>query len=364
MKTTKYVTILLSFGVGIFSAWGQQSYIQTDSLYVEVPVINQGEIINARECYVDHKNEKVRYSPNELRGYGLETGAEYVSKTIRLGDSSRKVFLEVIESGERSIYYYREKGGKHFFIAQGDTLISELLKKTYREQLREWSYTDYPELKKNINLAGYNKHSLKKFVKKYNEKDLLPFPFLKIGLMVGNEPMKLNPSTKALKNPDLVRFDYKNGFMVGAFLDYPILLSDFSLHLEIYYSSHSYAYFGLTEYEVLSLDVTAPDLKAPLLLRYTFPFRKVRPFVNIGGIYGHNFNPSISYNHSIGEVEWRTPGISTRHFGYSAGGGLEYKLNYKNSLFFDFRYSDLYGISPGNEINYSLMQLSLGFNFK
>jgi len=358
--------VILTFGFLfiIFPIWGQWSYIQTDSLLIELPVINQGAIKNARECYVDYKREKKRYSPDDLLGYGLDNGTVYVSRIIQLGDSTLKVFLEVLESGDRSLYCYRTKSGKCLFISDGGTLLSEVSKEIYREQLKEWSYTDYPELKKEINFVGYNERSLKKFVNKYNKKDLSPFPFPKIGLMVGNEMAKLNPFHKVLKETDLIRYDYESNFMVGAFLDYPILLSDFSAHLEIYYSSHSYKYKGSNENESLELKVTAPDVKVPLLFRYTSPFRKLRPFVNIGGVYAYNFKPSISYGYFIGDVSGSRPGISIHHFGYSAGCGLEYKLNYKNSLFFDFRYSNLYGISPGNGINYSLMQMSLGFNFR
>ena len=262
MKNTKFITVFLSFLFSIFVTYGQfgDSYIQTDSLYRQLPVIDQGAVKNALECYADHGHKKIRYSPDELRGYGLENGKTYVSKTIQLGDSFRKVFLEVLEAGDYSLYCYHEKNGKHLFIAHGDTLIFELSKKTYKDRLKEWSYTDYPELKNDINLVRYNKHSLKKFVKKYNSKDLSPLPFPKVGLMVGNEMVKFNLKTNLLMASDYFRYDYKSSFMVGAFLDYPILSSDFSAHLEIYYSHHSYAYNRMTQNEYLSLDVTAPDL--------------------------------------------------------------------------------------------------------
>jgi len=366
MKNLRPITTFLFFMFGIFFAWGQVSYIQTDTLYIELPVINQGSVKNARECYVDYGHKKVRYSPNELKGYGLGNGADYVSKTIQLGDSYKKVFLEALESGDYSLYYYPGKDGKRFFVAYGDTLIPELLKKTYRKQLKEWSYIDCSELKDDINLVKYNKRSLKKFINKYNTKDLSPFPFPKVGLMIGNEMQKLNPIYDVLIASGLFRYNYESSFLVGAFIDYPILLSDFSAHLELYYSNHSYSYSKITESEDLLLNVTTSDLKAPLLFRYTLPFRKFRPFVNIGGIYAYNFNPSGFFNYftTDGFKVRRSEISSKHHFGYSVGGGLEYKLNYKNSLFLDFRYSELYGSSPGNEINYSLMQLSLGFNFR
>ena len=361
MKSTRFITVFLSFLFSISLAWGQWSYIQTDSLYIELPVINQGEIKNAQECYVDYKHEQVRYSPSELIGYGLSDGTVYVSKTIQLGDSTLRVFLEVLESGDHSLYCYRTESGQHFFITNGEPLLPELLKKTYREQLKEWSYIDRPGLKNDINLVGYNQRSLKKFVNKYNQKNLSPFPSPKAGLMVGDEMAKVN-----LKNLRSVDFDfYKSSFMVGAFLDYPILLSDFSVHLEIYYSSHFYSYKRITEDEQLILEISAPDVRVPLLFRYTLPFRKFRPFVNIGGIYAYNFNPAIVFDYSTKEgFKGEKPVVTKHYFGYSVGGGLEYKLNYKNSLFFDFRYGGLYEFPPGNGIDYSLMQLSLGFNFR
>ena len=364
MRSTRFTTVCLSFLLGISLAFGQQSYIQTDTLYIELPVINQGEIKNAQECYVDYGHEKVRYSPDELLGYGLDGGPSYVSKTIQLGDSTLKVFLEVIESGDHSFYCYRTKSGKHFFVTDEDTRISELFKTTYREQLKEWSYIGCPGLKDDVNLAGYNKRSLKKFVAKYNKKDSSPFPSLKIGLTGGSEMAKLN-----LKKIKSVSFDfYEKSFMAGVFLDYPILLSDFSVHLEIYYSSHSYSYsYKNTTLmdDYLAMEVTAPDLKIPLLFRYTLPFRKLRPFVNIGGIYAYNFNPTFVYDYSTEDGFVGNQVVILKHYyGYSVGSGLEYKLNYKNSLFFDFRYGELYEFPPGNGAVYSLMQLSLGFNFK
>ena len=361
MKRTRPIIVILSFLFSISPTWGQQSYIQTDSLYIDLPVIDQGAVKNAQECYVDYGHEKVRYSPDELVGYGLDNGATYVSKTIQLEGFTRKVFLETLESGDYSLYRYQSKNGKHLFVAYGgDTLVSELLKKTYRKQLKEWSYIDRPGLKNDVNLVGYNKRSLKKFVKKYNQKDLSPFPSPKVGLMVGNEPAKLK-----LRDIKSINFDsYESSFMLGAFLDYPILLSDFSIHLEIYYSNHSYSYRRITENEYLMLKVAAPDMKVPLLFRYTLPFRKFRPFVNVGGIYAYKFNPSVLYVYYHKSGFMGNQAVKTKHhYGYSAGGGLEYKLNYKNSLFLDFRYGELYEFPPGNGFDYSCMQLSLGFNF-
>lgn len=55
--------------------------------------------------------------------------------------------------------------------------------------------------------------------------------------------------------------------------------------------------------------------------------------------------------------------ISDYQLGYVIGGGLEYKLNYKNSLFFELRYCNQYNQGNSKFIRNSAFSVLTGINF-
>jgi hypothetical protein len=88
----------------------------------------------------------------------------------------------------------------------------------------------------------------------------------------------------------------------------------------------------------------------------------MQPFINAGPHYSAHLNNSSSYVIN-GSLVTKYPLMTNKYFGYSIGGGLEYKRKYSKSLFFEMRYTRLYGLSKSATYRISGLQLLTGINF-
>jgi hypothetical protein len=199
---------------------------------------------------------------------------------------------------------------------------------------------------------------------------LKPFPHIKYGFLIGYEFAKLIIGDK--QNIDFEHFEYKydGTFSIGLFLDNPILLSDFSLHTEVYFAKHGYSFNTFVYNEDIDFVANLSSLKVPFLIKYAYPSNKIRPFINMG-IVGTYFikNETLLYKTTISEntIEIndmeKTSIINDIEIGYSIGGGIEYKLNFKNSLFFELRYNNPYSGGDSEFLGISTFNVFTGKNF-
>lgn len=360
----KCYTIALIVLIPILS-YGQGEYFTTDSLTsFGLKLIDNGDLMNSRICEVKIKDKIVQYSPYEVKEYGFKNGRVYKSREIQLGDSTQKVFMECLTSGETTLFYYRGKGIKTFYLEKDSTLFAELPKKyeekvIYAEQLSQIT-SDCFNVSDACKLVNYNKKSLSKLISRYNNCELKPFPFFRYGLLMGYEVSKLIPSKEQNQYLKYFDFNYEGSFSIGIFLDNPVLVSDFSVHMELLFSKHVYSYYKVQDSRELDFVANLSSLSIPFLLRYTYPSNKIRPFINFGPIGSYIaknetllFETTMSENTiEINDTKSASL-ISDIQLGYVIGSGLDYKLNYKNSLFFELRYinqlcqrdSEFYGTS-------------------
>lgn len=356
-------------------SFGQTEYFSTDSTASHgVELIDGGELINSQFCRVKKGEKTIEYTPYEVEEFGFKNGRVYISKEIQIADSSKRVFMERLHNGNTTLYYYRGKGIKTFFIQKDSTLFIEIpkqdtAKEDYSNQLSNLT-NDCPSVLDASKLVRYNKKSLSKFIARYNKCELKPFPSFKYGLTVGYEFLRLIPSRK--QNENLKYFDYKydGGFSIGLFLDNPILVSDFSFHTEINFSKHGYSYNHISASEDLDLIINISSLRVPILIRYSLPKNNIRPYFNTGAIFSYNISNEnalyqASFSDNILEISNQVEEsiISDNEIGYLLGCGLEYNLDYKKSVFFEIRYCKQYGISYNIQNNNSIINISSGINF-
>jgi len=282
--------------------------------------------------------------------------------------------LERLHKGETTLYYYKGKGFETFFIQKDSTLFVEIPKQNaveedYSKQLSNLT-KDCSNVYVACKLVSYNKKSLYKFITRYEQCVLKPFPHFKYGLLLGYEFLRLIPSSE--QNVNLEYFDYKydGGSSIGLFLDNPILVSDFSVHAELLFTKHGYSYNKLVDNKDLDFVANFTSLNIPFLLRYAYPSNKIRPFINVG-IKGTYFvkNKTLMQETIIDETtieindtEIRSM-ISDFQLGYVIGGGSEYKLNDKNSLFFELRYCNQYSQGDSEFVGNSAFSVLTGINF-
>lgn len=357
--------------------FGQSDYFTNkNSISTGIKLVKGGELMNSKFCQVEDGKNIIRYTPHEVNEFGFQDGRVYVSKDIKIADTLKRVFLERLNQGKITLYYYRAKGIKTFYIEKDNNLLVELpkqnkTKEAFSKQLLGIT-NDYPNISDDCNLVSYNKTSLSKFIERYNYKSnykLKPFPHVRYGLTLGCGFTKLNNIPNTM-NLNCIDFKYDSRFTFGIFIDHPISQSYFSLHSEINFSKYGYSYN--THKENLDIDFVANilSMEIPLLIRYTYPSDKIRPYINLGSIITLNIkNEARLYNTKIAENLIEINDLQSLtlidkiHGGYSIGGGIEYKLNIKNSIFIEIRYNHQYGLKDSELSNLSEFRFLTGINF-
>jgi opacity protein-like surface antigen len=374
MRTTFILIFICLVSTGIH---GQSDYYLTNSMAsIGVKLVDNGDVSNSRCCTVKNGEKDVEYSPYAVKEYGFGDGRVYVSRKIQLPDSAQKVFLEILVKGKKTLYYYRGKLLKTFFVGEDSTQFVELPKNnaaktsSFRDQLSQLT-SDCPKTVDAIRLSIYRKRQLTEIMNRYNDCELKPFPFLKLGLTAGYGMMKLSPTNSSQSATlDKLDFTYTGGFTVGLFADQPLLLTDFSLHAELYYSKYGYSYNKMIDSKDVDFVANISSLKIPLMIRYAYPSNYIRPFINAGGIAANNFrNKLLLYKATLtgNTIETTTlQDISAGQkfqFGYTFGGGIEYNLNYRNHLFIELRYSKLVNPTGSEQLDSSEYHIITGINF-
>ncbi len=370
----KHLYIIFTISLLPILSFGQSEYFSTDSsTSVGIKLIDGGDLINSQFCQVKKGEKTIQYTPYEVKEFGFKDGQIYISKEIQIADSSKRVFLERLHKGNITLYFYRGKGIKTFFIEKDSTLFIEVPKQVsddvYSKQLLNLT-VDCSNVSDACKLVSYNKKSLSKLISRYNKCELKPFPHFKYGFLIGYEFLQLIPSSEQDDNLEYFDHKYDGGFTLGIFLDNPILVSDFSVHAELLLAKHGYSYNKLVDNKDLDFVANFTSLNIPLLFKYAYPSNKIRPFIN-SGIIGTYFikNETLLYETTINEtiIEINdteiTSMISDYHLGYVIGGGLEYKLNYKNSMFFELRYCNQYNQGDSEFIGNSAFSVLTGINF-
>jgi len=295
----------------------------------------------------------VPYSPYEIKEFGCKNGRVYISRGVPNGDSTRRVFMERLGTRGLTMYYYKQGWRRHFFIGKDSTSSIELPRHSRQNQRFDKQLVELmsscPSAANAAKLVRYSRNSMAKLISRYNSCLSRPFPYFKYGITLGYELVKQVP-LQQIADLNLLNFSYEGGFIVGIFLDEPIRTSDFSFHPEAYFSQQrisSAGVFGNMDVDYIS---TLSGIKLPLLLRYAYPSNKIRPFANAGGIFSYNVQninhlyESIIINNRVNIADLGPfPLVDKMQFGYSFGGGVEYRFSYRRSIFLEVRYSSVSG---------------------
>jgi hypothetical protein len=364
MKKQKF--LFLIFCLLPIIANGQIGYILNDSSHIVKKIIwNGGHLFNQSYCKAKEKDKWVLYSPYQIKEYSLGDGSIYVSREIQLNDSIERVFLNRLyykpSDNYRNavLYFYKAKKINRFFLEK-DSMFTEITKSDqngldFRKQILEFT-SDCPQVKDVIQAVKFKKSSMSAITAKYNECTSGPFPHFRYGVNFGFNAIKLFPKPS---NYYFTDFDYRydGGYSIGLFVDNPIATSDFSWHMELYYSKHGMSYHMLNNNTTYDYVANLSSLKLPLLIRYTFQSNSIRPFINLGGVINYGIeNESLVYQtkktaYEIELIDVNKLIVENIIVGPSMGAGIEYIINYKHSLFFELRYNKYYSINHHLKVN-------------
>lgn len=367
------ITFFLPFQIS-----GQGSYIEKDSATtIGIKLIDGGEKLNSKFCQVKKDGNIIQYSAIEVKEYGFEKGRVYISKDIQTNDTSiHRVFLERLINGKTSLYYYRGKGVKTYFIEKDSSLFTELAKggesneTDFNEKLLNIT-SDCENISDAVKLVSYNKKSLSTLIDRYNKCELKPFPFFRYGFILGYGFTKLNPSP-GNEMTYLSEFDYKYdpSYILGVFIDCPIFVSYYSFHTELLYSGNGYSYTLRTGNRDYDLVINTTSLSLPLLLRYTIPSKSIRPYFELGAIYTYNLrNESTKYESIIDGSLIDVISVSEESLipenqaGFSIGAGVQYNLSLKNILSLGLRYYNQYPVGNSSSFSNKSFQIISSISF-
>jgi len=374
MKIKIFIPLFLLFTT---LGYSQVGYIETDtSSIVGEIIVDRGAVINSKNCTIIKNDIIITYPPDSIKAYGLQNGFRYISRTIFIGDSAKQVFLEELVKGDISLYYYKSKKGARFFITHSDSVLKEIRAKNKTRKI-DFDYLLLDQMKNCQELTQYhhlvifNKNYLSKFIDRYNHCEKRPFPSFKWGLTVGYGIYKLkNTSTEEVIS--LLKMNPYGAFNVGGFVDKPILVSDFSLHVELLYSKQAYSAAYQIDNKDIDFNVNISSINFPILFRYRLPKTNLRPFINMGALINFNVRRDSQLNwvtdgfDEFGyfiEINYsETPYIAKKQIGFVIGGGLEYNLSSKLSVYSELRYNKLFS-SQKNAMQEQYMNINFGFLF-
>ena len=353
------------------SAYCQENdYIQTDSaVTLGIYMVNGLPKQNAQFIAVKRKAGEIRYYPEQLTGYGFRGGPEYISRSITVNGKPKRVFLERISKGRINLYYYTEKGFKTYFLEKDSTVFVEIPGRyDFRAPILEHT-SDFEWKANQLQLARYDRNSLKKLISMYNRDINRPLPFPRVGVTAGYSVMNLAvPEDLNVTGATFLSFSPCSSPQVGIFADLPVRSSDFSVNTGVYLSKHGFSANSVTSLSDVDVVVNLISARLPVLLRYTVPTLTWRPFVNAGGIgawhlkYRRDIYESTIIENSIIINEGESSSSSSHvSIGYSVGAGLQFNLNYRNATSLEVRYSQLPGIKRESDMSFTEVLLSYSF---
>ncbi len=361
---------ILYFTLGI----SQNAYIAKDSAYTfGVEIIEGKDYLNSVICKVKQWGKEIEYTPDQLSEYQTESGRIYISKELEINGSSKKYFLEKLVVGDINLYYMKIKKEK-IFIIEKDSSIFELLQKndsssreySYRIKLKEL-YLDTNAVK----LSRYQKNNLKLLTERQNSNNYKPFPFIKLGVLIGLSASKIfSPVDVSSVYAEDMNSKFDLSFIPGVFFDIPIFLGYTSFHPEILYIQNSFSETIEKDSTVYDILLKYSSLNLPLLIRYTYPSFRIRPYTELGILYSyHQYRTqeiyrSIFCNDIVYLEKMNSDDIISKNMlGFTGGIGVQYNFNYRKSLYFEFRYGKQFGISDFNTASKSTYLLMTSFNF-
>jgi len=334
------IFILLLASTAISGQTG--AYVATDSsLSTRVKLIQSRPKDNSQFIRQETITGLVKHSPEQLSEYGFKNGTVFVSREILLEGKSKKVFLERLAKGQITLYYYIDKDTKTFFLELDSVLVELGKDKNFRDVL-ETHTNDFEWKTRQVKTVNYSKKSLTSLIDQYNSGKNKPIPFTRFGLLTG-------PITTSWRTPPQAFNTYLNNssfsnssaISYGLFIDVP-LSNSISINAGLNISEAETTTTTVTLFGRYNALVEIISVDIPLLVRYTLPTLRIRPFINAGLMYSYNLkNENAIYRSEFrGSLFGVVPNqefISRSMFGPTYGFGLQYAVHRRKVLSVEFR---------------------------
>ncbi len=360
---------------------------------------------NSRQCTFKASADaaQVNYTPEEIKGYQYTNGKYYVARTIPEFRDSSRVFLEYLVEGIADLFYIRESDKDRYFIQKpGKGLIELTIEEkelmlngkkviktnnAYKGVLR-YTFSDDMKLFDKIDKTSLSPKDLVKITKEYhndvcNDYSCIDYTKdLSSNFSYGPEAgviiswMTMQTSSDYDRN---IRPVYGIRFSVNP----PFLSKNWSLETGISNSGNDFdriyntdlangnIYFENIDYRI---KISYDALRIPLLIKYTLPFKKVKPFLICGTdgtlLLSKTFEAYRYYNY--GTEFFKSLPVESRltnlQLGLIGATGINFSLNERSTMDIRLAYERR---APGsnfrNLMDYQVihsLELTFGMKFK
>lgn len=363
----------------------KKGFVITSSTDTLFGLINYKEGLKSYKSVTFKKSNggsPITYTANEIRGYGFIDGKYFESKKItEEKESPQVVFVEVKVNGGVSLY----KFDYSFFVAKtGDTLRrlnNEIGLKQVDGKLVEWNGNqhvvilnwllfDCAELRERVQKTRLVERELTSLIEDYNKctgKTVVTYnankPWIKIGVAMtaGLQISQLEFST-SVDNFKHLRgtFDVSKSPVAGFSFDIlaPRISERFSFHGDLLYIFSKYQNVNIfTNYYSTERDyvtIKLHQLKMPVGVRYTFPEKKITPYINMGFSATIHLSSASTWTQEVEghfndvfirqEMNEALP-ITSLQLGYWGGVGVTKFITSKLRVFLELRYEHTNGVA-------------------
>ena len=325
------------------------------------------------------------YLPEDIAGYRFtNSGKYYVSREIRINETSQKVFLEFLVKGIMSLYYYEDEVDYYFFekpdgkmeiINQQPERIEGMVAyqdNKYKRQI-QYLFRDYQSIAQKADKLKFDQESMIGVVEEYHKEvcttgesciifknehpddNGLRCKFsIYTGLQISTynfdnytqaAQSKSNASPVLGVQVNLMNPRWSNS--ISALLD--VSFSQFKGNLSklIYYRYIQYIGIEAPTYESVASSIR-------LGVKYTYPKYKISPTVEAG--------PAYTYLKGKNETNF----LRHSYFGYYFAAGADYKIKTSHAIFIRLVYEN-YPFTDGTEIygndKISFPHIKAGYTF-
>jgi len=311
----KLIFLVLSFLSGI-NAIAQSDFkpgliITTTNDTIRGFVDHKKNSLNAKECVFKKSadSESHVYKPGEINGYRIDHDKFYVAKKI----NGEKLFLEFLVDGIVNLYYYDQNGNDRFFLERDTALVAltndkttfytstpqgfgevkvEKMSNKYKGVLN-YEFRDDTKMVPKIRTATFDEKSLIKLVKQYHA-DVCTDQSCIVYTKSTHSDISIGPSISWITAS--MQMDGSNDHVRDTQLSYgveiqyrpPFLFYRWSLLTGVAFSKNSFTgaftgrYYDYTYDLTYNVKLSYDVIRIPIVFQYTFPSKKIQPFIHAG----------------------------------------------------------------------------------
>lgn len=303
---------------------------ENDTVYGRIN--DGGAYRNSKVCVFKQSRKKmVKYHPGEIKAYRMVNDKFYASKEIEIKDTPASVFLEVVVDGDVNLYHYWKNKKMAFYIEKDNKLIGlfnevglltpnsvdetvliygpsyVVRNRAYLDSLRS-VFKDSKKILDRIEEVYYKEPELANITKDY----ILEKCKGDNCINYEREHKMYKPTMGIYSGVRLHQLEFYSNYYhyteksnifnavpIGVFFNFPVhLISDqLSFQVEIISNRMVYQQDFADSKGFLSghqFKIKSSTIGMPLLLKYEFGHRKIRPTIGIGKEIGYGYQSDVT----------------------------------------------------------------------